>query len=166
MLRLGIIDGGQGARGKIAATPHQHLRGEFGGGRPPLLRAAQQRINLLAIKGRRSERLESPEIRGHFARLEGVIKRQYIRIGKAHGQRSPHPAHRRVISESGVAEAIHPIKIVVGGVVDAVGSVKNHIERRNAVVLQKHHEVRSSAENAERYSASSSTCYRITANIL
>ena len=44
---------------------------------------------------------------------------------------APQLAHQRVIFVAGVAEVVHPVKVVVAGVVDAVVAVESQADHRH-----------------------------------
>ena len=56
--------------------------------------------------------------------VNAEIKRQYVGIRQAQRQHSPELRHQCVIAIAGIPKMIHPVKIVVHRVVDAIGAVE------------------------------------------
>src|SRR5882724_10194419 len=86
----------------------------------------------------------------NMIRIVGVVKWQPVCFRKSHGHGSPQLGCRNVIAKSWIAEVGHPVKRVVGRMVDSIVAAKSHVGRSHSQVLQKRSEVgtRSQGTNA------------------
>ena len=62
---------------------------------------------------------------------------QYIRIGQPQCEDAPKLRHQRVVFVTRIAKMIHPEKIIVKRVIDAVGAVEFEADRRDAEKIQE-----------------------------
>ena len=66
------------------------------------------------------------------ARIGGEIEGEQVGVGEAKRGHSPELRHQRVVAVAGVAEVVHPVEVVVGGVVDAVVAFESETEDGHA----------------------------------
>ncbi len=66
------------------------------------------------------------------AGVAGEVEGEQVGVREAQGRHAPELAHQRVVFVAGIAEVVHPVEIVVGGVVDAVVSVEPEAEDGHA----------------------------------
>src|ERR1700674_2728384 len=59
------------------------------------------------------------------------VEWQQFGIGQAQRGHSPQLRHQSVIAVAGIAEVVHPEKVVISRVVDAIGSVELQAEDRH-----------------------------------
>ncbi len=67
--------------------------------------------------------------------LSGVgceVEGQQVGVGQAQGRDSPELSHQGVVLVAGIAEVVHPVEVVVGGVVDAVVAVEAQTDHGHA----------------------------------
>src|SRR5690348_16857 len=91
----------------------------------------------------------SIEIASELANLlgiEGKVVGEDVAIREPQRQCSPQIRHRGVITVARVAEMVHPVKIVVHGMVNAVWPVELQKHRGNAEIIEKNSVVRTAAD--------------------
>src|SRR6185437_3210315 len=81
--------------------------------------------------------VEFTDIVADLSGVEREIVRKNVTICEAKRKRAPELRHQRVITIAGIAEMIHPIKIIVHGMVDAVGTVELEEHGGDAEIIQE-----------------------------
>src|ERR1700676_996155 len=77
--------------------------------------------------------------------VETEVKGENLRVGETKRHKTPDPRERDVVFERGIADARHPVMIVVHRVIDAVVAVKSEIDHRPSEMIQKHGVIRATA---------------------
>src|SRR3989338_321497 len=128
-LEQGSIGAGQsGAVSFGVAQPAARAGVEARGGpaQPPRFRLQGRQVAGKEFRGRFRPQLFHVGV--ERLGLRPRVERQQVGVRQPQRHHAPQPGHGGVEAETGVAEARHPDVPVIDGVVDAVGTVEQHIE--------------------------------------
>ena len=83
----------------------------------------------------------------NIARVGGKIERQNVGVSKTQSQYAPQLRHQGVIAIARIAEMVHPVKIVVHRVVDAIVTVEAEPDHGHPHEIQEHGMVGTAADS-------------------
>src|SRR5271170_6207719 len=81
--------------------------------------------------------------------VRGVVERQDIGFVEAERERAQNTRESGVVFECRIAEMLHPEKIIVERMIDAIFAAESYIDRRNSAVIEERAEIGTGAKRAD-----------------